>query len=369
MTYVTATFPSRTPYMIVIYEYARRLPYKGESSIMTQTYERRGGSPIWALILIAVGVIWLLGQAGILRGANFAVLLRLWPLLLIALGLEILVGRNSRTASTVIMLGALALLIALMLVGPAIGLAPNVEAKTAQFEEPVGDATAATINVDLGVGRGTVTSLSDSNQLITADMSYAGEVEFNASGEAEKVVTLSFRNDEPVLNLDFLGLTFNQDETELYTNVSLSPNVPLDLDVNAGVGENTLDLAGLQLERLRVNSGVGKLTLTLPPTSEVIDVSINSGVGETFINVSEGAIFDADIHGGLGQTTIDLPEGAAIRLEATTGLGDIEVPGGFERIDSGNDDDRSIWQTANYEDTTNRITIAYQGGIGQLLVH
>ena len=57
---------------------------------------------IWAFILIALGVIWLLFEAKILSGANLAVLFRLWPIVLIAFGLELLVGRNSRRMSLLI---------------------------------------------------------------------------------------------------------------------------------------------------------------------------------------------------------------------------------------------------------------------------
>jgi hypothetical protein len=48
------------------------------------------------VILIAVGIIWLLGNLGVLSAANILVLLRLWPLLLIVIGLDLLFGRQSR---------------------------------------------------------------------------------------------------------------------------------------------------------------------------------------------------------------------------------------------------------------------------------
>ena len=72
---------------------------------MSETLENRrssSGTPIWAFILIAVGVVWLLLQANILSGANLAVLFRLWPIILIAIGLELLIGRKSRALSLII---------------------------------------------------------------------------------------------------------------------------------------------------------------------------------------------------------------------------------------------------------------------------
>ena len=52
-------------------------------------------SLFWPLVLIGVGVIWLLGNLGVISWTNLTVLFRLWPLLLIAIGLDLLIGRQS----------------------------------------------------------------------------------------------------------------------------------------------------------------------------------------------------------------------------------------------------------------------------------
>lgn len=140
------------------------------------------GTSIWAFILIALGVIWLLFQANVISGANLAVLFRLWPLLLIALGLELLIGRNSRSISLLIGGGTVALLLALMIVGPAIGLAPNLDVQTKQLQEPLGNTTSAQLDLGFAVGQATVSALTNSTDLLTADLRYVGGVDYSASG-------------------------------------------------------------------------------------------------------------------------------------------------------------------------------------------
>ncbi len=44
---------------------------------------------------IGVGVVWLLGNLGVLTTSSLVVLVRLWPLLLILIGLDLLFGRWS----------------------------------------------------------------------------------------------------------------------------------------------------------------------------------------------------------------------------------------------------------------------------------
>ena len=334
----------------------------------------RGHNPsIWAFILIALGVIWLLFEAKILSGANLAVLFRLWPIVLIAFGLELLFGRSSRMISLAIGAATIVLLLLLMAVGPALGLAPSAEVKTAQYSELVGEATSAQVNLDLSVGKATVQALSDSDKLIDADLRYVGDVNFKVTNSgSEKAVVLNAKNDS-VQWFNFLGLSLNsgQDENDLRWNIGLSPNLPLDLRLSGGVGESTLDLSGLQLTRLSYNSGVGDTTVSLPGSGSY-SVDFNGGVGKLAVNFAEGAAVNANVDAGVGEITLDVPDDAPVRLKADGGLGGINVPANFIRV-SGEDNGlnrNGEWESASYSsaDDNARITIDFNGGVGSLTV-
>jgi hypothetical protein len=323
---------------------------------------------IWAFILIGLGVIWLLFQANILSGANLAVLFRMWPIVLIGFGLELLFGRGSRSLSLLIGLGTIVLLIALMVVGPSLGLAPNVEVKTAQYSEPIEDATSAQVNLDLSVGDSTIQAVSDSNNLIDADLRYVGEVDFRVDGATEKFVTLTSENDN-VQWFDFLGVSLSgSEDDELQWNIGLTPDIPLDLRVNNGVGESIINLANLQITRFDYDSGVGSSTITLADGSYAFD--LNGGVGSATVIFPEGADITADVNAGVGAITLDVPDNAAVHLETTGGIGEISVPSNFNRI-SGGDDDLNrdgVWETEGYSSADVRISITYNGGVGELTV-
>lgn len=328
-------------------------------------------SLFWPIVLISVGVIWLLGNLGAISGANIAVLFRLWPLALIVVGIELLIARNNPALSTLIGIAAVVLIIALALIGPSLGWAGDVEVKTGRFSEPVEDATSARINLDLGVTNTTIRALSDSSNLIDADISYVGEVEFVAEGETEKVISLSQTDEGADFGFNFLGLGFNDDE--LQWNIGLSPDVPLDLRINGGIGSATLDLSGLQITALDVNSGVGEVNLmlpaSLPEAVRTLDAHIASGVGEFTITIPEGLDIALDINGGVGQFTIDVPEDAGVHVEADSGVGSVEVS--FPQI-SGDDDEflgeSGTWETENFAEASQQIRITFDGGVGGLTV-
>jgi hypothetical protein len=336
--------------------------------------EQRGPS-LWAILLIVIGVVWLLAQANIITGANLSVLFRMWPILLIGIGLELLFGRQSRALSTLIILGTVTILIVLMIVGPSLGLAANTEVETAQYSEPLGDVSSAQITVGVGVGNLDVSALTDSTALFEADIRYIGQIEYTADGETEKQVTLV--NDTDGTNwFNFVNVFnwFGEDNSARW-DIGISPTVPVDLSLSTGTGSADLDLSSLQLTGLNVNSGTGGITLTMPAVErESYTASVSLGTGGATITLDEGIATNLRVNSGTGGVTIDVPDDAPIRLEANTGTGGISVIASLERV-SGDDEgsfvgDSGVWETSTYAEASenSRINIRFDGGTGGLNV-
>jgi hypothetical protein len=335
---------------------------------MTTTTHRTPS--IWAFILIAVGAIWLLGEANILRSDHLAVLFRFWPLILIGFGVALLVGRNSSTLFTLIVLATLVLMLALMLVGPALGLAPSVEAQTAQHIEPLGDAESARVNINANVAELTVSPLEDSANLFEADVRYVGTLEFNATGTTEKSVTLRAEGSggwfPSFFFFDWFG---NDDPNALTWDVGVNATVPLDLNVTTGTGGGTLHLEDVMLSALDVNTGTGSIDLWLPSMDDSYNASIQTGTGGGTVRIEENAALTLSLQTGTGGMTIDIPEGAAVRLTGSVGTGGINVPANLRRI-SGEDDrfvgDSGTWETEDFGAADRQIVIDFNGGTGGL---
>ncbi len=327
-------------------------------------------SLFWPIALIGIGVIWLLGNLGVLTTSGLVVVARLWPLLLIAIGLDLLFGRQSPAIGALIGVGTVVLVIALMLIGPALGLAgPTYDIQTSTFSEPRGDATAASVNLALAVGSTTVTPLADSANLFEANIRHLGEITFSATGETSKTIHLSesetgstsfFTPDFGIFGAGFA----NRDG--LRWDIGLSPDVPLALVASGGVGASVFDLATLQLTSLDLNMGVGAVELRLPAAAAAYPAALKGGVGEANITIAPDAALTLTINGGVGAITVDVPDGAAVRLEAEGGLGGIAVPDSFTRV--GGDGDNGAWETEGFSSADRRIEIVYNGGIGGLTI-
>lgn len=289
-----------------------------------------------ALILIGIGVFLLLTNLGIIAGIG-----RLWPLILVVIGLWLLFGRGA-----------------------------TVTVRRDRFTEPVDGATSARVKLSLSVGEAVVTAGNDPSLLIDADVAYLGDIQFVAQGEGEKFVSLAQTGG---FSMDWLnpanwfgGNTYR----DLRWNIALNPNVPLRLDIHGGIGKSRIDLSRLRLSGLEIFGGVGEADITLPTQSGKLDTRVEVGVGKIDLTIPSGGSVNAHVKGGVGETVITTPADAAVRVVAHAGIGDVNVPPRFQRISG---DDHGIgksgtWETPGFASADQRIEIVYDGGVGQLRI-
>ena len=291
-----------------------------------------GGSGIgpWPIVLIAVGAVLLFANLGWLNLSALWRLLNYWPVALVAVGLNLLTrGRYV----TPIVLGAIALALVLWsaegnlqrVVG---GTAP---AQVVDVEHGLEGAAAARVTLELGVGRVSIDGAAPSGVLARGTIETGrGERVEQSYGRENGTALLELRSVMPA------GPAATVDRREW--NLSLTREVPLALRVNAGVGENRIDLREAQLSDLAFRGGVGETTLRLPAGSYAASVDV-----------------------GVGATTVSLPPQAAARVTVTTGLGRSQVLGEWRR-------DGDVYTTPGYEQATERIELRVAGGVGAMTV-
>lgn len=259
------------------------------------------------------------------------------------------------------------------------------EIKHGTFSEPLDGATSARVRIDFSVGESTLKALGESENLIETDLTYVGEILLQASGESEKIVHLS----QKAAPADWVrsALGWIGSGQRLRWDVGLTPSIPLNLDLHAGAGRSQYDLSALQVTGLNIASGAGETTIKLAngqynariaggvgqanisvPSGADVDLNVSSGAGEVNVEIAEGAAVKARISGGVGQCNVTVPSGAAVRLEARTGIGSINAAPQFRRVrGSGGDfwDKGGVWESDNYESAERKITLRFDGGVGE----
>lgn len=254
------------------------------------------------VFLIGLGIVFLLANYGLLAVNVWEVVLRLWPVLLVAIGLDIVLGRRSPLLSLVGLVLILAVLAgALWLYGVRFETGQVLNSE--QISQAIGGATSARVIIEPAAGSLRITAMSSPDGLVEGTVSRVGQErvvsDYSVSGGT---ATFTLRGTGGV----FLSVP-RGNQGEWNWNLALTPAIPVNLKTSLGAGQSLIDLTGLDISALDANLGVGQTMVILP---------------------SEGD-FEGNVEGAIGQIVIQVPKGMALRIESNTGLASINVPNDF----------------------------------------
>jgi hypothetical protein len=279
------------------------------------------------VLLIGAGLLFLLDNLGVI---NFNVweLWRLWPLLLIAIGLDLILGRRNPVLSLLVVVLVLAGGVALLYSTGA--LQPLGDVSRSDLNVPLNGAKSAVVRIESGVSKIVVNSTETS---ALAD----GTLEYYESWGAPQQ-TVDRAGDQVTLHVSQTGnksVNFPGGQGPDW-NISLSKQVPLDLQVDAGVGETILNLRESKLTNLSLDAGVGSVEVTVP---------------------EQAGVTTARIKGGVGALKLTIPDGVEARINVDSGLGGVDVDSRFRK-------EGDVYVSEGYAGATNRVDLNLSVGVG-----
>jgi hypothetical protein len=296
--------------------------------------ERSRNSLFGPILLIGLGILFLLSNFGLMNLDIGDLISRFWPVLLIVIGLDILLGRRNGVG------GLLALLLIGALILASFGWFESapISADSAEAQiirQELAGAERAEINISAGVSQLLVNGSPLTEQLIEGTVAPHRAERIESSFEQKAGVAHYSLKSE---GLRFTLPSWGRRNRGLW-DLRLTQDIPLALKVSTGVGEAELNLEQVQLTDLEVESGVGRTTLTLP------------GRGD----------FQAEISGGVGEVIVLIPDTLAARIRASAGIGSVNVEGDFGRDDE-------TYLSPNYENAEHKVDLKVDGGIGAITI-
>lgn len=337
-------------------------------------------SLFWPVVLIGVGIIWLLVNLNVLPAGGLWLLGRFWPLLLIWIGLDLLFGHRSPLLGAG--LGILAVIVVVVVVvgGPTWGwggATGSVELRHERFTEQLGQATSATVNLELSHAPTTITSPAESGVLIDADLRYRGTVDFEVSGGARRRVDLSHAGTSGI----WIGNWGPTGKDEAWT-ISLAGGLPLDLSLDLSSGRTDADLRGVSARSILVEASSGSVTAQLPAVQAVrYSTNWEASSGDARVEVAPGATLDMElgmssgsfvlvigrdvdaqvrVKGSSGTLRIDVADDAAVQLDVRrSSSGSVRVPARMVEVQRGRDDE-GVWETAGFADAARKVVIVVE---------
>lgn len=295
----------------------------------------RKGQLVGPAFSISLGTILLLNTLGMLGWDIWWTLFRLWPIILIAIGLELVFGRRSKIGEVVAALLVVGVVVgALSLNGVNVQLGQPLESD--EISQALGGAKTAQITLAPAGAALQVKALTDSEQLVAGVVRPSRGERFTREAGGE--------NDEAHFTLRSTGVVYVPDWGETPDsptwNLGLTPAIPLDLAISMGAGQADLDLKGLNLRSL----------------------DVNMAVGQTFVRLPAKGQFNGAIKGAIGQITVVVPAGMAVRIHANSLLGERLMPSSY--LHEGD----NVFVSPDYEKADNRVDLDLGLAIGQLQV-
>jgi Domain of unknown function (DUF5668) len=300
---------------------------------------RRRGSVIGPLMLIFIGGVFLLQNAGIVAPTVWGNLWRLWPVVLVLVGIELLFGSRA---------GWLVGIVGLVAVGAALSFAagwnfdPHVTASrspavTRTFRTDVGSAQQASVTVRFGAGQLEIGPLGGGAPEQLASMTYEGPTEL----VAEPNYSVVGGNGRLEYQLNGRGgsalMPFTDDRNSPHMAINLAPNVPITtLLVQSGAADAKLDLSSLRVTNLDLAVGAAATRVRLPDA------------GVTNVHISSGA----------STLTLEIPPGVAARIRHRGGLSTLNVD--QTRFPASGDD---RYQSSDWETAQNKADISLETGV------
>jgi len=291
------------------------------------------GNLFLGLIILSVGIFYLCKNYGWLPENLNLEILRLWPILIIAVGLSLLNNKGflSRTIGFIIFLIVITITSFVIFYGVKNDTKPVLNENPFKIERSE-KTNYSSVVIKSGVGKVNITG---------------GSEEFADGNLRSNISNLKIDNDTSSEKQKLSMEVESKDRIELLSEVKndltvkLNSELPTDISLNLGVADSKLDLREVLVNNLDIEIGIANLDLIMGDRAEMAKVNLKSGVSSV---------------------KISLPDSVGSKIIIKEGLSSKQLKD-FEKIDD------ETYQTANYDEAEKKIEIDLDIGLSRLEIN
>ena len=324
----------------------------------------------WGITLLAFGLLLLAKTMGWFQ-INWSHIMIFWPVLLIAAGLSLLLGRGQSWSGPVA-----ALLIAVAIPSAIINKTHN---RWNQFKDDVHidfddenndennnddseNNTDEDYKSDRGNGSNGYFSENLPSNIKTAQLNFgAGAGSFKIEGTTSKLIEanteselggyiLSTKSNDTQKNsvVDFkmeskdsTKIDFkNWDDVDNKVKIQLNAVPTWSMKLDVGAGKADFDLSDYKVQKIDLNAGVAKIDLKVGDKEPLTEIDINAGVASIDVEVPESSGCELITKGALNIKDVD----------------------GLEKIND------NLYRSTNFDKASKKVKVVYEGGISSLKI-
>jgi hypothetical protein len=303
----------------------------------------------WAIVLIAIGVLFMLNNFGVIE-FGFWAFWSLWPLILILWGISILPIRDSiKVIALVAVLALTVIFFERLSENSFLRHIPfrhwegnNWQDEGSTDEEP-GNYQPQNLSVplDSALTKG-VLELEAAAGNFNIEGTTSDFLSFSKTGDIGDYSLTT--NDEGqrkriVLSLEKSGIRHNVDQNKVDIKLNQKPSWNLDLDI--GAAEINMDLRDYKIDSTTINAGASSIKIQVGDKAPVSVLSFNAGASSI---------------------TVDVPRASGCQITSESFMVSKEFSG-FTKTGNG------IYQTDNFKTSPNKVMIVVKTAVSKIEVN
>jgi hypothetical protein len=307
------------------------------------------GLIFWGLALITGGAVALAAQQGYLDHDVLTQAWRLWPVILIAIGLAILL---SRTPFAVVGTIAAALVVgaaggAIVAVGPGVASCGGPEpTDITSFVGTFGDQ--ARVGLDFNCGTLKVGMVDGNGWSV-------------ASGGGDGAPTINAGNNH--VDVSHPGDSWFGPGSRQVWNIKLPMAPTLELDVAPNAADTRIDLGGGHFTSVALHPNAGSIFIDLTD-AHVDDLTLALNAGSASVVIGPGSDLNAIMNVNAGSIDVCTAEGVALQVTADPNLTFSTNLDESGLVQTGDD-----WSTPGYADAAAQVHIDLEGNAGNFTLN
>jgi hypothetical protein len=303
----------------------------------------------WGVFLIVLGAVPLAYNRGVISTDTVTEMWRLWPLILIGIGLGIVLARTPAAFIGGLAVAACVGLVlgSLLAVGPHVGCGSANGPTHSYTRDGAFDVTDARVVLELQCGSATVTTSSDNGWHIDG----------------------SVRGDDPVVTATGNQLAIRQgDQSGWFVNrryqdwaVTL-PSGLGELSAELDAGDASYVLAGASISRASFSVNAGSLKVDLS-SARVDDLALSTNVGSASLILDGGSNTTGRVSNNVGSTDICAPAGLGLSIRYSSSLASENFSAAGLSLVNG------TWQTSGYDTASFRAVLTIDNSVGSVTLN
>lgn len=213
---------------------------------------------------------------------------------------------------------------------------------TDDFVEPLNGEKSVTVEIHAGDGNLIIDSqVSDAQTLAKGTMQYFDNMgkPVRTIASKEDRVTLSLKGSETGQKWFRLPWAACNGATEW--KIHLNPAAIVDLKAHSNGGNVNIDMAGMAISKVQVDTGGGNIDLVLPEKAGDLEIDARTGAGNVSVNI---------------------PGNGPARIHATIGLGKTIIDPRFSLVE------KNVFQSSDFDSSENKVELILNSGAGNIIV-